>query len=99
MFVKAREAAARRAEAELHAFLASEGFGLDVNSLRRKFFRKTFPLHVACKRGDDRMVGLLVTSGADATSRDWRRRTPADVAKRYNRSGSHDAVLRALGCH
>jgi len=98
MFAMARKSAARREM--LEKFLMSEGFlSLDVNSRRRKWFKTTLPLHVACKRGDEKLVELLLTSGADATLLDSKRRAPADVAKKYNFNGSHDAVLRVLGQH
>jgi len=98
IFAKARESAARRGM--LENFLMSEGFlSLDVNSRRRKWFKTTLPLHVACKRGDEKLVELLLTSGADATLLDSKGQTPADVTKKYNFNGSHDAVLRVLGQH
>jgi len=98
IFAKAQEDAARREV--LQDFLMVEGFlSSDVNSARRNLFKKTFPLHVACKRGNEKVVELLLASGADATLRDSKRRTPADVAKgcNCNGNGSHDAVLYALG--
>jgi len=98
LFMKAE---ARRERRKMLAdFLLSEGFSpRNVNSSRRRLFRTTFPLHVACKRGDARMVELLLASGADATLRDSKGQTPVDVATRYNRKGSHMAVLQALGCN
>mmetsp|Transcript_63447 Transcript_63447/g.163272 ORF Transcript_63447/g.163272 Transcript_63447/m.163272 type:complete len:197 (+) Transcript_63447:142-732(+) len=81
----------------LDNFLVREGFTSGVNGRRRWLCRTTYPLHVACKQGYEKMVELLLASGADATLRDSERRTPAEVAKRYDCNGSHDAVLRALG--
>jgi len=96
MFTMAQENAARRKV--LHDFLDLEGFpSLGVNSPRRRLFKKTFPLHVACKRGNKKVVELLLASGADKTLRDYKRQTPADVAKRWNCNGSHVAFLHALG--
>eukprot|EP00425_Heterocapsa_triquetra_P040123 CAMPEP_0195065160 /NCGR_PEP_ID=MMETSP0448-20130528/10899_1 /TAXON_ID=66468 /ORGANISM="Heterocapsa triquestra, Strain CCMP 448" /LENGTH=181 /DNA_ID=CAMNT_0040096231 /DNA_START=123 /DNA_END=668 /DNA_ORIENTATION=- len=97
LFMRAQKNASRKKR--LQDFLASEGFDMDVNSSRRTLFKTTFPLHVACKRGDVKVVELLMTLGADETLQDSMKRTPADIAKKCNHSGSHDAVLRALGSH
>mmetsp|Transcript_35510 Transcript_35510/g.91302 ORF Transcript_35510/g.91302 Transcript_35510/m.91302 type:complete len:192 (+) Transcript_35510:108-683(+) len=95
LLIKTQERAVRKQQ--VREFLSREGFDeQDVNCARRWLFKVTFPLHVACRQGDDQMVELLLSSGADATLRDSGVRTAADVAKRYNRDGSHDAVLKEL---
>mmetsp|Transcript_74654 Transcript_74654/g.192651 ORF Transcript_74654/g.192651 Transcript_74654/m.192651 type:complete len:227 (-) Transcript_74654:370-1050(-) len=89
-------------EEDLMEFLFRQGFSQDVNSQKLRLFRTTtFPLHVACKLGNLKMVKLLLAYGADKNLRDSRTRMPADIARRYNGRGSHDAILRALepeGC-
>jgi len=94
-----REAQARAVrKSTVHEFLKNQGFDLDVNSTRRKLFKTTFPLHVATKLGNEKMVELLLAMGADPKLQDSKRRTPAEVAAKYSRDGSHDAVLRLLQC-
>mmetsp|Transcript_57750 Transcript_57750/g.148561 ORF Transcript_57750/g.148561 Transcript_57750/m.148561 type:complete len:239 (-) Transcript_57750:288-1004(-) len=96
MLLEAQERAVRKST--VHEFLKNQGFDLDVNSTRRKLFKTTFPLHVATKLGNEKMVELLLAMGADPKLQDSKRRTPAEVATKYNRDGSHDAVLRLLQC-
>eukprot|EP00425_Heterocapsa_triquetra_P001598 CAMPEP_0195064662 /NCGR_PEP_ID=MMETSP0448-20130528/10604_1 /TAXON_ID=66468 /ORGANISM="Heterocapsa triquestra, Strain CCMP 448" /LENGTH=126 /DNA_ID=CAMNT_0040095691 /DNA_START=4 /DNA_END=385 /DNA_ORIENTATION=+ len=58
--------------------------------------QQDLPSPVACKQADTTMVEVLLTYGADEMQQDRKGRTPADVAERYNRFGSHDGVLQAL---
>jgi ankyrin repeat protein len=52
--------------------------GADVNATQRNGFT---PLHEAAQHGDDELVELLLSAGADPTARTDAGDTPADTAE------------------
>uniref|UniRef100_A0A7S1W878 Uncharacterized protein n=1 Tax=Alexandrium catenella TaxID=2925 RepID=A0A7S1W878_ALECA len=56
----------------------------------------TYPLHCAAELADVRIVTLLLQEGASASQTNSAGETAEQVARRKNKAGSHDAVLRAL---
>jgi len=83
-------------KAQLDDFLAKNGFDGVSNKRRRTLQPSIYALHLAAERGDATLVTLLVEAGADASQKDSSGRTPADVAKKKNRKGSHDEVVALL---
>lgn len=97
----ARVAKARRdreeqeAQERLACFLTCHGFAGPRDG-KRKRFRISYPLHVAVKQNDPEMVQLLLQANADPSQRDSSGKTPQELARRYNRHGSHEKVLSML---
>jgi len=56
----------------------------------------TYAIHTAAEQGDSRIMGMLLKEGACLTVRDSSGLTAAQIATKFNRRGSHDAVLRLL---
>jgi len=54
----------------------------------------TYAIHTAAEQGDARIVAMLLKEGACPTVRDSSGLTAADLATKFNKRGSHDAVLR-----
>lgn len=80
----------------LETFLSKNGFDGVSNKRRRTLQPSIYPLHLAAEKGDATLVTLLLEAGADASQKDSSGRTPADIAKKRNRNGSHDEVFRLL---
>jgi hypothetical protein len=80
----------------LDNFLAKNGFA-GVNVKRHRSLRRNiYPMHLAAEQGDAKIVVALLEAGADVLQKDSGSRTPADVARKKNRKGSHDEVLKLL---
>jgi len=88
----------RRSSAEkvrylhMRQFLDAENF-CNVNAERKRFFRRSYPLHVAAKKGLADIARTLLDAGADPFRTDSAGQTPEEVAERYNKGGSHEDVL------
>mmetsp|Transcript_69103 Transcript_69103/g.191360 ORF Transcript_69103/g.191360 Transcript_69103/m.191360 type:complete len:211 (-) Transcript_69103:280-912(-) len=104
-----REDAARRAEetrleweaakarrASVAGFLREKGFKNGAGGAKKSLMSTTYPLHVAAKEGDARIVALLLSEGANAAQRNSTGKTAAQIAEKSNKGGSHAAVLAAL---
>mmetsp|Transcript_94360 Transcript_94360/g.147469 ORF Transcript_94360/g.147469 Transcript_94360/m.147469 type:complete len:237 (-) Transcript_94360:14-724(-) len=80
---------------KVDAFLAEHKFST-ITAKRRRWLNASYPLHVAVERRDAEMVALLLKAGADPSKQDSFGRTPKQLARKRNRSGSHDQVLSTL---
>ena len=58
--------------------------------------RRIFPIHVAAKLGDHRVVQALLKAQADPGVKNCWGQTALDVARKANRSGSHKLVMEHL---
>ncbi|CAE8622337.1 unnamed protein product [Polarella glacialis] len=76
-------------------FLKLHGF-TGVSSCKRIDSCSTFPLHKAAEAGDDKMVSLLCRAGANPTQKNSWGKTPAQVAQKSDKIGSHFKVLFVL---
>lgn len=85
----------REAREKVDQFLSTRGFR-GARDGRRRLFRTCYPLHVAVALNDAEMVRLLLQAGADPSQRDSSGRTPQSLARKCNRSGSHEKVLSML---
>lgn len=76
-------------------FLSQHGY-LGVNTKRTKMMKSKYPLHTAVKLADQEMILLLLSSGADQSLKNSSGETPEQLARKLNKSGSHDRVSSAL---
>eukprot|EP00930_Biecheleria_cincta_P023671 TRINITY_DN17060_c0_g1_i1.p1 TRINITY_DN17060_c0_g1~~TRINITY_DN17060_c0_g1_i1.p1 ORF type:complete len:227 (-),score=70.34 TRINITY_DN17060_c0_g1_i1:40-720(-) len=76
-------------------FLSKHGFK-DVNGCKRSLMSSTYPLHKAVEAGDERLVRMLIQEGADVLQKNSSGRTPAELAAKKNKAGSHDKVVAAI---
>merc|ERR1719414_541825 len=83
-------------KAQVACFLKDNGFK-DATTSKRKLLKTTYPLHCAAELGDPQIVGMLIEAGANPRQTNSSGKTPAQVAEKRNRNGSHNDVLRALG--
>jgi len=83
-------------KAQVASFLRDNGFK-DATTSKRKLLKTTYPLHCAAELGDPQIVGMLIEAGANPRQTNSSGKTPAQVAEKRNRNGSHNDVLRALG--
>lgn len=101
-----KEAAREEEEREKHAlflqdketlenFLTSRGYS-SVNSKRTKMLKSKYPLHSAVKDHSLKLVELLLSTGADPTSKNSAGLSPAHLAMKLNVQGSYDDIIRAL---
>lgn len=82
-------------KAKLEAFLKEHGYK-GANEKRTKMFKTKYPLHTAVKVNDPDMVRILLAAGADAGAKNSAGQTPAQLAQKSDKSGSHAALLLAL---
>lgn len=87
--------AARQAQKNVQCLLELNGFS-DIKKPRRWMLRTSYPLHIAVKSRDPKMVRAFLNAGADPTMADSAGRTPMQLAEKKNWGGSHDVVLKAL---
>jgi len=102
-----REAAAARAQeeqakAELAAaqemvaeFLRAAGLK-SVTEVHRRCCKTSTALHRAVEEKDPEVVKALLRCGASPDTKNSGGKTPRELAEKFNRKGSHDAVLAAL---
>lgn len=86
---------ARESHEKVRDFLTYHGYD-DVNSVRRRLLKSSYPLHCAVQHNDALMVGLLLAWGADPTKADSAGKTPLDQAEKRNWRDSHSEVIRLL---
>jgi len=93
---EAEEALRQERRARVGDFLREHGFAA-VNDPRKKMFRTSYPLHRAAELGDDKIVEALIAEGADVALKNSSGKTPAQVATKKNKNGSHEGTLKVLG--
>mmetsp|Transcript_5894 Transcript_5894/g.14078 ORF Transcript_5894/g.14078 Transcript_5894/m.14078 type:complete len:242 (-) Transcript_5894:29-754(-) len=81
---------------KLDCFLRQHGFE-SVLAKRRRRLQAMYPLHVAVTERDAEVISILLKHRANPEQRNSRRETPLNTAMRFNKNGSHEEVLRALG--
>lgn len=81
----------------MNEFLVRNSFRGGVRDGKRKLLMTTYPLHQAVKQRMADMVEVLIRHGADLTQQDSAGLTPAQLAQRLDKRGSHADVLKALG--
>mmetsp|Transcript_46479 Transcript_46479/g.99525 ORF Transcript_46479/g.99525 Transcript_46479/m.99525 type:complete len:257 (-) Transcript_46479:372-1142(-) len=86
----------RRRKTAVAAFLLANGFTGGASGPKKGFINTTYPLHRAAKRGNANIVKYLLQEGANPSQKNSAGRTPAQVARKHDRNGSHAAVLRVL---
>lgn len=86
---------AEQHEQAIAAFLRENGY----HGLTRSKWKvgSDYPLHCSASQGLVRMTDLLIKAGADPTQKNSWGQTPADVARKRNKGGSHKGVLEVLG--
>jgi hypothetical protein len=72
---------------KINQFLKKHGFQGDVNTKKSFVFKFTYPLHVAVKEQDLKMVRLLILAGADTSMTNSSGCTPAQKAWKYHANG------------
>lgn len=92
---KLRKAERKASKKAVQPFLEKHGFE-GVKAKRVRFWRKSYPLHVAVKENDHEAVTLLLKANADPKQVDSSGRTPLDLAGRLDRAGSHALVMHAF---
>jgi len=80
---------------KVRIFLLEHGY-LGVNAKRTKMLKSKYALHSAVKLADAGMVQLLRAFGADNSLTNSAGETPAQLARKLNKGGTHDGVLAAL---
>lgn len=77
------------------AYLKENGFS-SINGRKRSSLVGYMPLHRAAAQGLIRMTDLLIKAGADPNLKNSWSQTPLDIARRSNKKGSHDGVVKLL---
>lgn len=83
-------------ERAIAAFLREYGFLALHRPRRTSIIGSTYPLHRAASLGLVRMTDLMIKANANPRQKNSWGQTPLDVARRCNRKGSHEGVLRIL---
>mmetsp|Transcript_55524 Transcript_55524/g.140724 ORF Transcript_55524/g.140724 Transcript_55524/m.140724 type:complete len:191 (+) Transcript_55524:80-652(+) len=88
----------RASKKELKAWLLHNGFfTVSAQKVSTRSGRMSYPLHLAVKQKNPRMVQALLEAGADGRCKNSSGLTPMQLARRRNWRGSYDAVLAVLG--
>lgn len=98
-----RQAKEKEQQRRVEEFLHANGFvALDhAKRVQDAWFlpfraRTVYPIHVAAESGDAGMVEMLIQEGADPAQRTSNGKIASQLARKRNKGGSHDAVLRVL---
>jgi hypothetical protein len=82
---------------KLGTFLKEHGFS-GANAKRHFMFRSfEYPLHAAVTKVEPETIRVLIAAGADPELTNSSGRTPAQLAWKNDKFGSHEHVIRALG--
>jgi len=81
---------------KLLSFLASKGYGEDVNAKRKTLRKHYYPLHDAVAAHDAELIRVLLAAGADPAVRSSSGKTPLERAQKWNADGSLDQVCELL---
>merc|ERR1712232_15690 len=84
-----------RDKTKLDTFLKQHGYS-GANAKRTKMFKTKYPLHTAVKINDPDLVRILLAAGADGGAKNSAGLTPAQLAKKSDKQGSHSGLLLAL---
>jgi len=92
---KAKEEADLREQ--LNAWLKKNGLA-DANAKKKTMLPPShcYPLHIAIKQKDARMVRALVLFGADKSTKNSSGQMALDLANKSNKGKSHDEIIAAL---
>jgi len=99
---KARAAAAKeRAEVEaaqktMDQFLKAHGFKNMLIPRKAICGATVYPLHLAVEDGKVEAVRALLRCGADKEQKNSSKKTPLELAEKFNKNGSHDAIVDLL---
>ncbi|CAE7315920.1 unnamed protein product [Symbiodinium natans] len=98
-----RQAREKERQQRVEEFLQAHGFVALGHAKRVQdacglpfMARTVYPIHVAAELADAGMVEMMIQEGADPTQRTSNGKTASELARKRNKGGSHDAVLRAL---
>jgi len=86
-----------QALSKIHEWCKENGFA-DMHTKKKGGFisPSKFPLHEAVAKRHEEMISLLLQFGADATVKNSKGQTPADIARKMNKGGSMDTILSKL---
>ncbi|CAE8590730.1 unnamed protein product, partial [Polarella glacialis] len=82
-------------DAAVAAFLKQNGFS-GVNTAKKSMMSSTYPLIKAAELGNEKLVAMLIKSGADVTLKNSSGKTAAEVAQKMDKNRSHAKVISAL---
>jgi len=85
----------RRRKEAVDAFLKANKFK-GVGIPKKSMLSTTYALHCAVEKVDVHMVEDLIKEGADAQQKNSNGRTPAQLAQKKNKNGSHTVILQIL---
>jgi len=78
------------------AWCKNNGF-VNMSTQKKSLMSGTrFPIHVAVSKNDAEIVGLMLQLGVDASVKNNKGKTAADIAHKLNKNGSMDAVISKL---
>lgn len=80
----------------VEAFLTQNRFQSVTAQRRRLLFQNQYALHAAVRANDTLTVQLLLKAGADPSQTDYKVRTPGQLARQRDVSGSHAEITRLL---
>lgn len=93
---RAEQAREQERKRTLRSFFMKEGFQ-DISVPRRTIFcARTYPLHCAARKGNLKVVEVLLRAGADPLQMDSRGHTAEDVVRKKNYKNSHVEIVRLL---
>lgn len=82
---------------EVRALLSCGKYDVNLQDKRTLHWRRT-PLHLACAKGNLKLIKLLVSYGADLTVRDYKWHTPLTLAAANTHYECAVAMVKELGC-
>mmetsp|Transcript_47280 Transcript_47280/g.110574 ORF Transcript_47280/g.110574 Transcript_47280/m.110574 type:complete len:269 (+) Transcript_47280:75-881(+) len=98
-----KQARAKERRRRVEEFLRANGFESLKHAKRVQdscglpFIARTmYPIHVAAESADAGIVEMMLQEGADPSQKTSNGKTASELARKRNKGGSHDAVLRVL---
>jgi len=92
---KLRKTERKAAKEAVQPFLTKHGFQ-GVKAKRQRFWRASYPLHVAVREKEPETIKLLLKAQANPEQVDSSGKTPLLLAERLNRAGSYALVMDAF---